>query len=451
MVYIKKGLDVPIPGAPKQTINERGLSVSKVALVGSDYVGMKPSMLVKVGDIVKIGDPLFSCKKNIGVVYTSPGSGKIIEINRGERRVFESIVIQLDGKDSQREFSAYSKVKNNCTDRHAIRELLVESGLWSSLRVRPFSKNPEVETFARNIFVTATDTNPLAIDPKVIIEEYKDDFKKGLEAISLLSDGKVFLCNGDINFFNEYKDVSNVELHEFKGKHPAGNVGTHIHHLSPVSIDKSVWHVGYQDVIAVGKLIATGRLWTERVISLAGPLVKKPRAVNVRLGANTDEVIKNELIEDISPRIISGSVLKGTRAKGHFTYLGRYNNQISVIEEGTEQEFIGWIMPGMKKFSATSSFISKFLPFKNYKFTSHLNGGKRSIVPIGLYEKVVPLDILPTQLLISLMSNDIDQAIALGCLELDEEDLALCTFVCPGKQDYGVSLRNMLTTIEKEG
>ncbi len=447
MVKITKGLDLPISGAPDQTLSP-GNQVSKVAVIGFDYHGMKPTMAVQEGDEVKKGQLLFEDKKTEGVRYTAPASGKVIEINRGERRVFQSLVIELSGDESE-QFAQYKASELSNLSREQVRENLVTSGQWVSFRTRPYSKVPELESVPHSIFVTAIDTQPLSADPAVVIGENAEAFSQGLEIISKLTDGKVFVCvNEGVNLATP--SDSRIEVHAFSGKHPAGNAGTHIHHLDPVSATKTVWTVGYQDVIAIAKLFLSGELYVDRVFALAGPQVEKPRLIRSRLGACISELTQGELKEGKN-RCISGSVLSGRNARKTVDYVGRYANQISVIEEGDKREFMGWLSPGVNKFSVMNIYLSKLMSGKLFNFTSTTNGSERAMVPVGAYEEVMPLDILPTQLLRSLIVGDTEQAQLLGCLELDEEDLALCTFVCPGKYEYGPILRDNLTRIEKEG
>lgn len=447
MVNIKKGLDLPISGSPQQKITDQKV-VSKVALIGFDYPGMKPTMHVQVGDAVKKGQLVFEDKKTAGVKYTSPASGKVIEINRGEKRIFQSVVIEISGNDAI-EFDKYDAASLSSLSRDQVVNNLVESGLWTSFRTRPYSKVPALDAKPNSIFVTAIDTNPLAADPSIVIKEENAAFNDGLSIIEKLTDGKVFVCtktNSDV----QLKTTSRIVNETFSGPHPAGNAGTHIHFLDPVSDKKQVWSIGYQDVIAIGKLFLTGELYVDRVISLAGPVVKSPRLVKTRLGASLDEVTKGETSAE-HVRVISGSILGGRTSRGVVAYLGRYANQVSVIEEQKEREFMGWMSPGANKFSIMNIYISKLFSGKLFNFTTTTNGSERAMVPVGAYEEIMPLDILPTQLLRSLIVGDTEQAQLLGCLELDEEDLALCTFVCPGKYEYGPILRQNLTRIEKEG
>lgn len=449
MHRIKKGLDLPIAGEPVQEISN-GPDVTEVALIGPDYIGMKPTLAVQPGDRVKTGQLLFSDKKTEGVQYTSPGAGEVVAVNRGAKRVFQSLTIRLDGSDEQVEFTSYRDADLTTLSREQVRDHLVESGLWTAFRKRPFSKVPSPQSVPRSIFVTAIDTEPLSPNPEVILLERERDFHYGLQVIRHLTDGGVHVCKAP-GFALPGKDVSSVQIHEFDGPHPAGLPGTHIHFIDPVSLNRTVWYIGYQDVLAIGKFFTTGTLDTSRVISLAGPTVTKPRLIRTRLGANLSELTKGELTSGVDNRVISGSVLSGRQVREPFHYLGRYHVQVSALAEGGEREFLGWQKPGFDKFSIKRVFASAFSRGKKFSFTTSTEGSPRAMVPIGMYEAVMPLDIIPTFLLRSLIIDDTDQAQALGCLELDEEDLALCTFVCPGKYVYGPILRKNLTRIEIEG
>ncbi|MDG1752563.1 MAG: Na(+)-translocating NADH-quinone reductase subunit A [Thalassotalea sp.] len=445
MITIKKGLDVPVVGSPQQVIHD-GNAIKTVATLGEEFVGMRPTMFVKVEDRVKKGQVLFEDKKNPGVKFTAQTAGVVKEINRGEKRVLQSVVIEIDG-DEQETFSSYPATELNSLKREDVVSNLVNSGLWTALRTRPFSKVPAIDSTPIAIFVSAMDTNPLAANPEVIINEQGEAFTQGLTVLSRLTEGEVFVNKAP---GANIPVADNTNVNEFAGKHPAGLVGTHMHFLKPVSADKFVWHVGYQDVIAIGQLFTTGELNSTRVISLAGPEVKNPRLIRTIIGANTNELVADE-INDGETRVVSGSVLLGATAQGVHAYLGRYHVQLSVLKEGREKEFIGYMYPGPNKFSVTRAYMAHFFPSKLFNMTTTTNGSARAMVPIGNYERVMPLDILPTLLLRDLAAGDTDSAQQLGALELDEEDLALCTFVCPGKTDYGVLLRDCLTTIEKEG
>lgn len=447
LIKIKKGLSLPINGKPDQEIlNSK--SIDFVALLGDDYQGMKPTMEVAVGDSIKLGQVLFTDKKMPDVKYTSPGAGKIKEINRGEKRVFQSIVIELSGNE-EITFQACAEGELARLDREKVKQLLLDSGQWTAIRVRPFSKVADPHTIPHSIFITAMDTNPLAPSVEKILKGNEANFKNGLTVLSKLTDGKVFLCKSpgaDIPSISSHQ----ISVEEFKGPHPAGNAGTHIHFLDPVSRKKHVWYINAQDVAAIGYLFTIGRIMTERVVSLAGAKVKNPRLIKTRVGASTKALVHGELIDEKS-RVISGSVLAGRKAEGPFAFLGRYHQQISVIQEGIERAFLGWMSAGSNLFSIKNIVLSKISPNKSFDFNTALYGGRRAIVPSGGFEAVMPMDIIPTYLLRALAVKDVEEAEKLGMLELDEEDLALCTFVCPSKLEYGPMLRENLSIIEKEG
>jgi len=447
MIKINRGLDLPISGNPEQVITD-GPAIRTVAVVGPDYHGMKPTMFIKEGDVVKLGQLLFSDKKTEGVTYTAPAAGTVIAINRGAKRVLQSVVIEINGNDAEA-FTKYSIDELAGLSREQVVENLTRSGQWTSLRTRPYSKVPAPTTTPNSIFVTAIDTNPLAADPAIIIAEQPEAFNQGLTVLTKLTDGNVFVCNAQ-NANIKTPNNAKIRSEVFGGLHPAGNAGTHIHHLDPVSPHKVVWTIGYQDVIAIGKLFTTGQLYTQRVVALAGPQVNKPRLLRTRVGASLEELTAGDL-KAANNRVISGSVFGGRATKGPTAYLGRYHTQVSVLLEGDDRPFLHYLRAGVDAFSTLGIYVSSLFKDKQYEFTTSTNGSERAMVPIGNYERIMPLDILPTQLLRSLIVGDTEMAQKLGCLELDEEDLALCTYVCAGKYEYGPILRDNLTRIEKEG
>lgn len=454
---IKRGLDLPITGAPAQTIAD-GRAPTRVAVMAEDYPGMRPQMRVAVDDAVKRGQPLFEDKKTPGVLYTAPAAGRVIAINRGARRALVSVVIELSeaekagklGGDDEQRFESYAGKDPGALSRDELVALLVESGLWTAFRTRPFSRVPNPQSTPHSIFVTAIDSSPLAADPAVVLKGAEADFQRGLSALTKLTDNRVFVCKRAGAAIPVPKE-DKLAVEEFSGPHPSGLPGTHIHLLDPVSRDKVVWHLNYQDVTAIGRLLTTGRLDVARVVALGGPVVKQPRLIRTRLGAWLDETVQGELADGPN-RVVSGSVLCGRAAAGDVHgYLGRYHLQVSALRDHVEREFLGWMMPGFTKYSVVNVFASRLTPKKQFAFTTALNGSHRAMVPIGTYEKVMPMDILPTFLLRSLVVGDLEASEQLGCLELDEEDLGLCTFVCPGKINYAPALRAVLTQIEKEG
>ncbi|OQY25081.1 MAG: NADH:ubiquinone reductase (Na(+)-transporting) subunit A [Desulfobacteraceae bacterium 4572_35.2] len=445
MIKIDKGLDLPITGSPEQKIYD-GPTIKTVAVLGPDYVGMKPSMSVKVGDQVKLGQVLFTDKKTEGVKYTAPGCGKVVAINRGERRALQSVVIELNGDDAE-VFTATSAAKLDSLARETVVTNLVDSGLWTAFRTRPYSKAPAIDSTPRSIFVTAMDTNPLAAKAELIIKEEEQAFTEGLKVLTRLTEGNVFICQKPNVVLPK---VAGTSCEEFDGPHPAGLAGTHIHFLDPVNENKTVWSIGYQDVIAFGKFFTTGKIPVEKIIALAGPSINKPRLIRTRIGASLQELTAGELVNG-EQRIVSGSVLDGTIAAGDLAFLGRFHLQVSVLPEKREREFFASLTAGGDKFSIKRAFLSAFTGGPSTPMNTSQYGRSGNVLAIGSFEKVMPLDILPNFLLRSLAASDEDQAQLLGCMELAEEDLALCTYVCSGKNDYGTMLRDTLTIIEKEG
>jgi Na+-transporting NADH:ubiquinone oxidoreductase subunit A len=454
---IKKGLNLPIAGEPDQRV-EPANPVRHVALVAADYVGMKPQMEVEIGSTVRRGQLLFTDKKTPGVRYTAPGAGTIVALNRGAKRALQSLVIELSpseqrgapGDDEWAQFEAYTGNDPAGLNRQQITELLLESGLWTALRTRPFSKVVQPGTQPAALFITATDTHPLAPNVDVVYQGNEQDFQRGVLCVSKLCDGPVYLCKHPGSAVDAGPH-SGVQVEEFSGPHPAGTVGLHIHRLHPVHRNRMVWHLGYQDVIAIGKLFRTGKLDVTRVISFAGPQLQRPRLIATRIGAATEQLAEGEMLEGEN-RIVSGSVFGGRTAMGEVHgFLGRYVNQITVLREGREREFLGWLTLGINRYSTLNTYLSRLTPGKRFAFSTNVHGSPRAMVPIGMYERVMPFDLMPTFLLRAMIVDDLETAEKLGVLELDEEDVALCTFVCPGKYEYGPILRRNLSLIESEG
>jgi len=445
MIKIKKGLDLPLAGAPTQQISD-GSAVKTVAVVGFDYHGMKPSMKVKVGDTVKKGQVLFADKKNEGVVFTAPASGSVTAVNRGAKRIFQSVVIEKKG-DEQETFAKYEAGAIDGLSVEQITENLVNSGLWTTLRTRPYSKVPAIGSKPAAIFITAMDSNPGALDAQIVVSEEKEAFALGQSILAKLTTGKTYLC---VEESSSIEAASGVQLETFSGIHPAGNAGTHIHFLEGVNAEKTVWQINFQDVIAIAKLFTTGEINTDRVVSISGPQASNPRLVRTQIGACLSELTAGEAKEG-NNRLVSGSVFGGREASEAFDFLGRYHSQVSILEEGGERIMFHYLRPGFDVFSVLNIYISKLFAGKKFNFTTSRNGSERAMMPVGNFEKVMPLDILPTQLLRAIAVGDLDMAEKLGALELDEEDLALCTYTCAGKYEYGQILRNTLTRIEAEG
>jgi Na+-transporting NADH:ubiquinone oxidoreductase subunit A len=448
-IRIRRGLDLPIEGAPTAVV-EGEPEVGSVALIGVDHPGVRAKLLVERGQRVRLGEPLFVDRARTPIRFTAPGTGVVSAIHWGERRALHSVVIALEGAESV-EFEAVRPEALPGLDRERVVDRLLESGLWPSIRTRPFGRIPDPGSVPRSLFVTAMESDPLAPPAEVILAEHRRDFANGIDVLSRLTDGPLFICKApgtDV----PTGTAERVRIAEFDGPHPAGLPGTHIHFLDPVGPSRTVWHVPYPEGIAIGRLFTTGRPWVNRVIALGGPLMRRPRLIRTRLGAHTEDLVRGE-IEEGECRVVSGSLLSGRHAAGWGSYLGRFHTQIAAVREGTGARgpaapSPGWLLP---RWGGRSAW--RIPPWGGLRardrWTTALHGAPTAMVPLGRFERVVPLRILPTPLLRALLTGDVDEAAALGCLELDEEDLALCTFLCPSKIEYGPFLRAALLELEK--
>jgi len=442
---LKKGLNLPITGAPRPEIGDAP-AVRTVGLLGDDYIGLKPRIVVEEGDVVGAGSPIMFDKDMPEVQIVSPVAGKVKAVNRGARRKLISVEIAVDANAAEPvDFSGVGDVST----REGLVERLCAAGLWTSLRTRPYSKVPQPGDSPAAIFVTAMDSEPLAADPTIAIGENADAFAAGIEAVARLTDGTTYLCQSQ-GAPLPGAELSGVEAVSFAGPHPAGLAGTHMHFLCPPDASKTVWTIGYHDVIAIGRLLQTGHYDAARIVALTGPVCADPRLVRTVAGASMVDLLEADMPAETPVRMISGSVLSGRAGEGVSAYLGRYARQITLMEEDRKQIPMGWIRPMASKF-AVQPVLGSALSRAKFPLTTNLNGGRRAMVPVGTFEALMPQDFLPTQLLRALLVMDTDQAQALGALELDEEDLGLVGFACPAKYEYGLALRDSLTKIEKEG
>ena len=370
-------------------------------------------------------------------------------INRGARRVFQSLVIEVDDAVDARVWDAVSVDAARSLTSGDIKARLLESGEWTAIRVRPFNKVADPVTLPAGLFITAMDTRPHAVNPEIVIAEQPEAFELGQWLLATMSQCPTYVCmapGADV----PVSPHSNIQASQFEGPHPAGLAGTHVHFLQGASLSKLAWTIDYQDVIAIGRLFMDGETYRERLISVSGPAIDTPQVVRTCRGVDIEELVAGSQAAGEN-RLISGSVLGGRRVNAHSAYLGRFHNQVAVLAEGRDRVFMGWLTPGAEKHSAMGIYLSSLLGRKPIAMTTTTNGSERAMVPVGAYERVMPLDILPTQLLRALLVGDTETAQSLGCLELDEEDLALCTYVCPGKYEYGPVLSDNLARIEKEG
>ena len=447
---VKRGLDIPIAGAPDQSRIDDA-RVSRVAVLGRDFREMRPRVAVEPGQSVRRGDVLVTDARHQGIRLTSPASGTVLAVHRGERRRLRSVVVRVEhDRDATRPFESYTgKTAGRLADGQ-LRELLIESGLWTAFRTRPFNRVPRVDAVPHSIFVTAMSTEPHAPAAEAVLAGHEDDLGRGLEVLTRLTPGPVWFCRAPGSTVGP-AEAEGVRVEEFAGPHPAGLPGTHIHLLDPVDLRKQVWHLSAIDVAAIGRLFARGELLVERVISLAGPGVRQPRLLRARLGASLHNLTDGELREG-PQRFLTGSVLSGHPAGTQETgFLGRHDLQVSVLPEGGGRIQPAWARLGFDVFTVTGAFMSAFFGHKPYDFDTTAHAAQRAMIPLEVFERVMPLDLLPTPLLRALGARDPLRAEQLGCLELAEEDLALCTFVDPGKNDWGRALRLVLALIEKEG
>jgi len=393
-----------------------------------------------VGQEVQIGTPVFCDRRDPSVLFTSPAAGTVQAVNRGHRRAVLSVVIDVAQSEEQVSLD-HADLTN--ADRDSLVSALCKSGLWPCLRQRPFNKVALSTDTPRSIFVTAMDTSPLAPAPLAVLAGREAAFKAGLAALTKLSGGATYLCTNALL-------ADGVTHQTFKGKHPAGNAGVHIHALDPVGAERLVWHIDYQSVADVGEFVANGKLATERCVAVVGPAALQTGIFKTRRGAST--ACFKSYAKDGTVRFVAGSVLDGAIANPQCQkgYIGRYTHQLTLVDDSPERELLNWVMPVGKRWSLTNSYLAKFMR-KSFKIDTDMNGALRAIVPIGVYEKVMPMDILPTQLIKALASDDLEGAEKLGILELAEEDLALCQYVCPSKVPITDLLRTMLSRIEKEG
>lgn len=444
-VKLKKGLDIRLKGMAEKNLVP-GIESAFYGVKPVDFPGLTPKLNVKQGEKVSAGTPLFHDKIRPEIFYTSPVSGKVLSIIRGDQRKLLEIVIEKDGD----EFIDFGKSDPSGFSREQIKERLLKSGLWPAVRQRPYNIVAHPNDSPKAIFISGFDTAPLAPDYNFITDNSSaTQFRSGISALKKLTDGRINLILNGIGDSSELlKKADGIEISHFSGPHPAGNVGVHIHHMDPINKGEIVWTVNLQDVLAVGRLFEEGVYKPERIIALTGSEVLHPQYYKVLSGASVSSLVKDN-VKTGNLRYISGNVLTGTRIEPD-GYLGYYDSQITVIPEGDYFEFFGWIKPGTDKFSFSKTFLSSLLPKKNYNMDTNLHGGERAFVMTGQYEKVVPMDIYPMQLLKAILSEDIDMMENLGIYEIAEEDFALCEFICPSKIEIQSIVRKGLDLMMKE-
>ena len=444
-IKIRKGHNLQISGLPDNIIQEQ-IHSETVAILPTDFRGVKPKLIVKEGDDVKIGSPLFFNKSNPNIKWGSPACGTVKTIEYGPRRIIQKIKIQLNDSQVSEENKIYKKSDIIGLNREVVIENILGANIFPFFRQRPFNIIPDPEVIPRDIFVSAINTAPLSFNQEIVIKQEMENFQAGVDVLNTLTNGKVYLTSKPGSVVSS---VQNVELYTIDGPHPAGNIGIQIHHISHLKPGENVWTINSQDLIAIGKLFLQGIYDPTRVITLAGPCVEKSSHFRVNTGAKISTITSGRVVEN-EKRIISGDVLTG-RVSSESDFLSFYDYTVSVISDEVKREFIGMLNPGSSssRYSITPVFLSlsKIL----FPFNTSQNGSYRAIVPINAWERVLPMDILPNELYRSILAKDVDEMEMLGLLECDEEDFALCSFACPSKTDVSGVIREGLDILQAEG
>lgn len=445
VINLKRGLNIRLKGDAEKVLGT-SIEADKVALKPTDFPGLVPKILVKAGQEVKAGEPIFFDKYNPEILFTAPTSGEVLSIDRGERRKVLEIVIKADGKNNSVEFSKADPQK---LSREEIKEQLKASGLWPFLRQRPYGIVARPESSPLHIFISGFDSAPLAPDYEFILRGQASVFQTGINALAKLTDGKIHVGIRPDQANGFFSGIKNIETTQFAGPHPAGNVGIQIHHIHPISKGDIVWTISPQEVIYIGRLFETGKVDFSKIIALTGSEVKAPKYYKVTHGTNLSGLLKDATKRQSNERFISGNVLTGTQVDAD-DYLSFYHQQVTVIPEGDEYEFMGWANLGFNKFTASKTFFSKLFPKKAYILNANMHGGERAFVLSGQYEKYLPMNILPVYLLKAVLANDIDKMEQLGIYEIIEEDLALCEYACTSKIKVQDIVRQGLDLMMKE-
>ena len=511
-IIIRKGLDLPISGTAEQRLTD-ARSITTYAVKPTDFVGLTPRLLVEEGDAVNVGDALFCDKNDERIRFTSPVSGQVKAVVRGEKRKLLEVVVEADYKSAGSMGSDYKSSPTPKMPQTAdeIKAAMLQCGLWTMLRQRPFGTVANPDDTPKAIFVSAFSSAPLAPDYDFVMQGKEEWLKKGLEALTQLTEGKVHISfrseqkltkcldcfvprkSSDSTLVNDAKRQSEVPCpavsrpasttqlnnsqlttHYISGPHPSGNIGTQIAHIDPINKGEVVWTMNLQDVAVLGELVVTGVYHPEKVIAVAGPNIKNPHYYRVKAGACLAEITKTQLLNNDYPkmdanntakgnRVISGDVLSGTQIAAD-GFLGAYDDLVSILPEGDYYDFMGWLMPGFRKYSFSRTFLSGFMPkstfkplgmklprFENlWKFDTNTHGDERPLVFTGNFERVFPFDIYPTQLIKACIIGDIELMENLGIYEVEPEDFALCEFVDTSKTDIQAIIREALEKLRKE-
>ena len=448
IITLRKGLDINLAGKPRESLSDAP-QASEYALSPLDFEGVTPKLLVKVGDKVKAGTPLFFNKYNERVLFTSPVSGTVAAVNRGEKRKVLSVTVTPDGGQSYEEFG---KIDLRTASREQIVELLLRSGLWPMIVQRPYGVIADPNDTPKAVFISAFDSAPLAPDYNFVLRDEQRNLQAGIELMRRLTPGKVHL-SVRAKAEGRMPSLQGVELHAFAGKHPVGNVGVQIHHVDPINKGDIVWTVNIQDLAIIGRLVNEGRVDMRRIVAVTGSEIENPHYVRIVSGARVDSLVSGNVRpqkEGDRVRFISGNVLTGVNA-GADGYLRYPYTQVTVIPEGDDaDEFMGWASVSPKKMSTSRSFPGHFLAKKLFNPDARLLGGRRAMIMSGQYDDVVPLDILPEYLIKAIIARDIDRMEQLGIYEVAPEDFALAEYVDTSKLELQKIVREGLDYLRKE-
>lgn len=445
VIKLKRGLNIRLKGGAEQVL-ESARTAARYALKPTDFPGLVPKLTIKVDQDIKAGEPLFFDKYNPEILFVSPVSGKVAAVNRGERRKILEVIVEADGKGDS---ATFKKANPQSLSVAEIKEQLLKSGMWPFIKQRPYGSFAKPADTPTNIFISCFDSAPLGPDYNFILSKEGSAFQTGINALAKLTSGKVYLGLPANSSDSILAKTKNAEIALFDGPHPAGNVGIQIHHISPINKGDLVWTIKPQEVVFIGRLFETGKADFSKIIALTGSEVKSPKYMRTILGSLVSSLVNGQTKQELNERIISGNVLTGTKVDID-NYLGFYHDQITVIPEGDDYEFMGWADPGFGKFSASKTYFGKLFPKKEYTLNANMHGGERAFVLSGQYEKYVPMDILPVYLLKAILANDIDKMEQLGIYEIIEEDLALCEYTCPSKVKVQDIVRKGLDVMIKE-
>lgn len=447
-IKIRKGHSIKIAGVPENLIKDN-LKIAQVSMRPVEFRYTKPKLIVSEGDRVKKGEPLFFDKTNPDFNWAAPASGSVKRIKYGARRVIEKIVIDIDNDEDDYRGGSYliNQLSDLSTDK--ILEQISNANLWHLIRQRPFNRVVNPINKPRDVFISAYNTAPLAPNMELIVKGNQDYLQAGINVLNNLTDGKVNLSVSTKESLEELNNLTNCEIHQISGPHPAGNVGIQFHHIAPLKPGDVIWTITIQHLIILGKLFLTGKIDPTIIVSIGGPAAKEPTHIKTRIGANIGDLVKGQL-SDGEYRIISGDVLTGRRVEKE-DFLGFYDTIISILPVDRSRPFLGWFQLGSSKrsYSLTNSFLG--FGKKGFSFTTKQNGSHRALVPIDAWENVLPMDVLPNPLYRAILAADIDEMEKLGIWECDEEDFALCSFACPSKIDLGATIRDGLDLMWLEG